>query len=439
MVYNVVYVIIYLFSMFYVNNFMAALLGEIKTSKRRNAVSLLLYSVVIITLYFLFNIPLINMVGNIVMFFVVSLNYNGSILKKILCSVFIYIFMVMVELVIVVATGYIGFSAFEEGSYSKPLGLVVMALILYTASFIMRKVRILISDGNVNKEEWVAITFIPLASMYITIVMLSDGNLNKTAVIMTIFLILVINVIVFKLYDNLAIAYKNKIASIVFEHEKEYYYNQCNYMKSSAENVRSFRHDIKNHLLIIANMLDNDESEAAKDYICTLVGIVGSGLGSSKQFSDTGNIAIDSVINYKLNEAADAGIKIESEISVPSNLILEPSDITVIIGNLLDNAINAVMKIPEYRRLINISIRYDRGRLFIMVKNPFDKKIKSMNGRLITENSDNVNHGYGLSNVERTLEKYDGVAEFDYSKNVFTVSAMLYVGMNSYDEVKCYN
>lgn len=94
-------------------------------------------------------------------------------------------------------------------------------------------------------------------------------------------------------------------------------------MEASAESTRAFRHDIKNHLLTISDFIKSNRCKQAEEYIYT---IVGEKLKNQNTFSDTGNIAIDSVINFKLNEALNKDIMIEAAIDVPDNLLLEPSD-----------------------------------------------------------------------------------------------------------------
>lgn len=139
------------------------------------------------------------------------------------------------------------------------------------------------------------------------------------------------------------------------------------------------------------------------------------------------NVAIDSVINFKLNEAESNGIAIETDIDVPNNLLLDPSDITSVMGNLIDNAITAAKQLEKEKRKISVSIYYDRGRLFIKIKNTFDGKLIRNNGKLVTRKTNKNDHGYGLKNIEKTMEKYDGYIEYDTEDELFKVTAMMYI------------
>lgn len=249
-------------------------------------------------------------------------------------------------------------------------------------------------------------------------------NLNRIIGVISVVVVFLINIVVFHLYERLMESYDNKMAALAFEQEKEYYYNQCRYMESSTENTRCFKHDIKNHLLTVVDFIKNGNNNEAERY---LYNMIGHKLGDIISYSDTGNIAIDSVINYKLNEAESNHIKIEADIDIPNNLLLDPSDITSMVGNLLDNAINATRLLDDNERSIYVNLYYDKGRLFINIENTFDGKVIERNGKIVTRNIDKLNHGYGLKNVEKTIEKYDGDILYEHKENTFNVMAMMYV------------
>ena len=118
-----------------------------------------------------------------------------------------------------------------------------------------------------------------------------------------------------------------------------------------------------------------------------------------------------------------------ADISVPNNLEMDAPDITVIIGNLLDNALQAVEKLPSPLRKILVLLKYDKGRLFIKVENSFDGKVKKKDGHIETMKSE-IGHGYGLKNVERIVEKYEGCLQYSYDADMFQTKCMLYVKEN---------
>ena len=260
--------------------------------------------------------------------------------------------------------------------------------------------------------------------MYIVIVIAITQNLHALQGVVSVMIIFVINIVVFYIYEKLMSAYNIEMSRALVEREKRYYYEQCSYMEKSADELRSFRHDISNHLISIHELIKNGSPEAAERYI---MNIYDSGIATSMLFSETGNIAIDSVLNYKLTQAESLGVRVRADISVPEGLLMDPTDITVITGNMLDNAINALKKLDEQQRELMVHIYYDRGRLFIIIKNSYDGVIKKDKGELKTTNTDRENHGIGLVNVKNSLMKYDGIIDFDYDERVFSAAAMMYV------------
>jgi sensor histidine kinase regulating citrate/malate metabolism len=99
---------------------------------------------------------------------------------------------------------------------------------------------------------------------------------------------------------------------------------------------------------------------------------------------------------------------------------------TVILGNILDNAIKAAAKVKD-NSYINLKMKYDKGRLLIQSDNPFAGKITEENGEILTSNADKENHGIGLQNIKKVIQKYDGIINIDYSDNIFSVSLLMYV------------
>ena len=424
MMYTVIYVTTYIFSIFFIKNFMVGFFGTSDKSMPVKLCAYLSYPVIVCTLYLWVNLPIVNLIGNLAALFIISLLYKASMKRRITFCVFLYAFMIVVESAVVLLSDQISHSPQSGYDYSDPTGLIVMALVWYFISLVFRKLNKRQEHDIVSREEWLVIFFIPAASVYIVIVIAITQNLHALQGVVSVMIIFVINIVVFYIYEKLMSAYNIEMSRALVEREKRYYYEQCSYMEKSADELRSFRHDISNHLISIHELIKNGSPEAAERYI---MNIYDSGIATSMLFSETGNIAIDSVLNYKLTQAESLGVRVRADISVPEGLLMDPTDITVITGNMLDNAINALKKLDEQQRELMVHIYYDRGRLFIIIKNSYDGVIKKDKGELKTTNTDRENHGIGLVNVKNSLMKYDGIIDFDYDERVFSAAAMMYV------------
>lgn len=144
-------------------------------------------------------------------------------------------------------------------------------------------------------------------------------------------------------------------------------------------------------------------------------------------YSTSGNIIIDGLINYKLQNAINDNIKVKTEIAVPVHLNIETTDITTVLGNLLDNALTEILKIEEEKRLLTLKIVFSQQRLIIRVSNPYRGNIMCKDGRILTSKGENNNHGYGLSNISKAVDKYNGYMDVNYSDSIFTVDIIMYI------------
>jgi sensor histidine kinase regulating citrate/malate metabolism len=110
---------------------------------------------------------------------------------------------------------------------------------------------------------------------------------------------------------------------------------------------------------------------------------------------------------------------------LPKDLQLPAFDMATILGNLLDNAIDALMTI-ENRRMISVKIKYGKGQFIIKISNTFNGIVIERTNTLFTK-KDGGNHGLGIKNIKRILEKYDGSMDIEYDATTFTSILLMYV------------
>ena len=125
--------------------------------------------------------------------------------------------------------------------------------------------------------------------------------------------------------------------------------------------------------------------------------------------------------DYKINVLEDGEYLLKAILATNAGF-----DMTVILGNLIDNALRAVSLVTE-NGFIDFVIHYSKGMLLIKISNPFCTYIKQEGGQIITSKPDKENHGYGLRSVNETVAKYNGTIEIETDENIFTITAILYV------------
>lgn len=185
-------------------------------------------------------------------------------------------------------------------------------------------------------------------------------------------------------------------------------------MLRSDEQLREFRHDYKNHMMVVTALLNAGKTEEASEYLETIKiqsGIIG------RQFS-TGNFIVDAILNNKNSLAEEFAIKMSVSGAVPEEGI-ENADICTIVSNLIDNAIEGTKRY-EGDRYIKVKSSIRNGFLALSVINPVGARIDIKNNRIKTTKQDSKNHGIGLRNVQRTAEKYGGAMLLDCTDTEFT-------------------
>lgn len=151
-----------------------------------------------------------------------------------------------------------------------------------------------------------------------------------------------------------------------------------------------------------------------------------SGLSIS-EVANSGNIVIDSLLGYWYVTAQKKGIDFSLDIKIPMKMEFKGADICLILGNLLENAVEAAERVRK-KKYIKIQMKYDKGNLLIFLMNSYQGRlIKMKDERLKSTKSDAGNHGVGLPSVYRAAAKYNGTVTVDDSiPERFLVRVVLY-------------
>lgn len=176
--------------------------------------------------------------------------------------------------------------------------------------------------------------------------------------------------------------------------------------------IRLLKHDMKNHLLKLKYDLVNDNCQKAVNYIDEM----SEKITAEKEFVSTGNVDFDCLLNYKLAIAQEYGVDFSCNVVLPEELQVDSFDLTVILGNLLDNALNALKQAEK--KILEIDINYSIGMIVIKIENTFS----GMNNTYDNPGE----HGYGLISVQTSLEKYNGKLQNDIIDNKYIAKAILY-------------
>lgn len=192
------------------------------------------------------------------------------------------------------------------------------------------------------------------------------------------------------------------------------------------ESTREYRHDMRHHLAVIEGLVKQKEYDKVIEYTSNLNG----SFGRLESADYCKNPEINAILSEYISRAETAGCRITQSLALPETLPFGENDVCLVLANAVENAINACMKLPEEKRYINISAKYEDGhRLLVSVENPCDCPPRfNENGLPITDKSpqDSEEHGIGLRSVKRIAEKYNGFLRCMQENGEFVFQAALF-------------
>lgn len=194
----------------------------------------------------------------------------------------------------------------------------------------------------------------------------------------------------------------------------------CQEVENMYRQTRGWRHDYHNHIQTMKAYLLMGNLDKLASYLNEL----DTDLTAVDTVIKTGNIMIDAVLNSKISLAKSRGITVDAKAIVPKNLSVSEIDLSLIIGNLMDNAMEACMKTEKNKRFIRVYIDILKGQLYIYVMNSTSGKLKK-SGKLYLSTKNQKYHGFGLMRMDKVVDRYQGYVDRQDEEDVFVTEIML--------------
>ncbi len=301
------------------------------------------------------------------------------------------------------------------------VGSGVSTLLLLICVTAISRISYPADDGvDFGRRQTGILLLIPAVSIFMLCVLML-GRKEGTAAPLLCAAVLLINLSVFYLYHLLAENYRNARENDLYRQQTDAYQNQLEVIVESRNRIRALRHDMKNHMLALQILLQKKDLEGAEAYLSSMQDF----MANPEEYINTGNDAVDSLLNYKLQRAKELLRTVEARVSIPGDLRLRSFDLNVVLGNLLDNAVEAAAQTEEKR--LAAAIRLDRGILSIHIRNSCSGVEEGKKRRLETTKADASAHGIGLKNVRRIVEKYHGDMELTCEGGEMEADVILYI------------
>lgn len=391
--------------------------NELVFNRKYEIISYILYFLISTTIFLLIRIPIIMLFSNMLMLFLIQFNYNTTIKNKILLALYIILILsiidVIVSLIIYKFITNINFRSQYQSIFSWFIQLLICFILLKSIKN-FEKMSLNIIIPNIF---WLPLITIPIISILITLLLLISKNISVYLVIFLCILLVIINIMLFILYDFLIQYIKHKLDKDILEKENEFNLKQLNIIKTNYEILEEFRHDFKNHIIHINKCAINSNLNEIINYTNNLL----DKTKINDNFNvNTGNLVIDSLLSFKFQEI------LKYDIKIPYDLNINSVDLICILGNLIDNVIEANLMLNNVKdRYANINIKYIEKNLLINLENSFKEVKFDINKNLKTIKKDKTKHGLGLKNIKKIVDKYNGNMEINIKDNKFITKIAL--------------
>lgn len=345
-------------------------------------------------------------ITNIISFattFLLSFLHDSSLKPRLFVSVTFQAYATISEILV-----FLLFSCFPEDIFENMMAddtygtacskIVLFILINSTLLFWKRK------EINASLQYSLLILFMPILSiMLMTIIPFQSSAGTGQAVVRVISMtgVLFANVANYFLLEN--VLKVNELQQIEMQQKKQLEYQTAKYQQISTvyRNSRKLIHDMKKHFFFINHCVENKEYDAVSPYINNAI----QDIEQSHNKVNTGNLVIDAFVSNHMTIAEQENIEFLSDIQISMNQIeIRDYDLSVVLGNLLDNALYACRKVETpLPRHISVQIFTTSMELVIHISNSVSQSYKE-----IAEEKEDLYHGFGTRNVESIVKHYMG-------------------------------
>ncbi|WP_024620449.1 sensor histidine kinase [Metaclostridioides mangenotii] len=355
-------------------------------------------------------------------------NYNVEIIKCVIIVLVYWLLAISLDTVSIVAVMHLNSlsnlkSVIDSGLYRLE-AIILSKSLLFLASYLCKYFKIY---GNLTIKDFFYIGIPIITNIFSLFIIFGNGfgdyktvNMNNYLMFFLAILLLVSNVslvvITLKIINDNKLILEHQLRSKRNDIEYNYYIK----LEENNYKVRRLYHDMKNHLMCIANLCDNEES---RNYVNGL----DFELNKLDNSFNTGNKVLDIILSEKKTICIEKGINFTTYVDFSKSDFMEMDDICTIFANALDNAIDACDKIniSEINKMIDTKVKYTKGFCIIKITNSKVNKVLSKNKKILTDKKNGSFHGMGIINIKDVVKKYCGEVIIDYSENEFILTIMI--------------
>lgn len=417
--YEIIYVITNIIYLFSIHKLVHSFFDEFKYCTKKLVAFYIVGYLVISIAIFITRIPIVLFIINVILIFLLTNTFKSSLQQRVICTSMICTILLFIELVVVVSIGFKGVSPINNEVFDSLSGLILVRVTTMIVSYLFHKYKkIPKSNTGLSFQYYIAFGIILFGTLYLFFNTLENTELKLSDIIINGMVLIIVNLTMIFFDENIYKIILLQNQKKLLEEQNIAYENQFNLINQSSETIKLIRHDLKNHFIILNVMNNNNQKKEIESYIGSVIDSM-----DNKILSNSNNFVIDSIINFKLSTLDMTNVNINLKIIVPQTINISANDLTIILGNLLDNAIFALQKSNE--KILKIKITSNLNNLMIFIDNTFDGNLIVENGKLKTTKLFKAEHGLGLISIEKVLEVYGGEMRIEYTQKTFSSSIII--------------
>lgn len=384
---------------------------EIRSVKCNVFNSIITYVVTLFS-YLVFHNVLINLLVTIIGIVFLSTGFVGQLKKKLLLSIMVYGIMFVIDLL----ASFLLYEAPDSNNYdivSSFISLIFFYIVVIGIKKIFKE------NGKIDLSgQWYLLLFSALLSIAVLYIVYMNMAVSREAVITISVIVLFFNIMLYIFYMSMLDRFIYESENLELKQQMNIYEQQIRSDIDNSRKIRGVRHDMKHHIREINDMLTKNKVEQAKDYLYQM----NKDILNAQNVYNTGHQVFDGILNYYAEKYANKSLKLEVSVAIPENLDINIFDVNIVLGNLFDNALENAISNTQ----VDFNLKYNAGMLHISMSNLFEGKIKKVDGNIVSRKGEN--HGLGLDNIKRIVEKYDGTMVMECDGGRFDVDVIMFVG-----------
>ena len=281
------------------------------------------------------------------------------------------------------------------------------------------------NEFKLSKKEWgLILSVFGIAFMIIALVQTVAANIESSLYVILLFVAELLSgaIVVVCFYMTIALnkAQRSSEELRTLARQKEYRQQYAQNIKKQYNEIRRIRHDMKQSNSVVIALLSEAKTDEAMKYMKKTA----REISEFDIVIDVGNDFVNAILNTKIAEAKrlEIGIlcSVDKEISA-----VDEVDLCNLLGNMIDNAIEACDKQISGERFIEVKIKTFPHQFLIGVANTVDRNVMDENSELLTTKDDAENHGFGIQSIRAIAKKYDGTVQFSQENGFFHCDVVL--------------